>query len=92
MADPASLHPAGAPVQATCSSEDLALLRRYGTAPSHSGGQTPFRTVFLERKSKWGDRVAKRRVVVSEADLPHLARAAATEGAGTLNLRYSSLN
>ncbi len=29
--------------------------------------------MFLERKSKWGDRVAKRRVAVPEHELPHLA-------------------
>jgi hypothetical protein len=34
-------------------------LRRYGPAP----------WAFLERKSKWGDRVAKRRTAVAEADL-----------------------
>ena len=38
-------------------------LRRYGSALS----------VFLERKSKWGDRVAKRRTLVSEVELPLLA-------------------
>jgi hypothetical protein len=39
-------------------------VRRYGSMP----------WTFLERKSKWGDRVAKRRVAVPEHELPHLAR------------------
>ena len=38
-------------------------LRRYGSAAE----------VFLERKAKWGDRVAKRRTAVPEAELPLLA-------------------
>lgn len=38
-------------------------VRRYGLAP----------WTFLERKSKWGDRVAKRRTVVPEEELPLLA-------------------
>lgn len=38
-------------------------VRRYDSAP----------WVFLERKSKWGDRVAKRRVLVPTAELPLLA-------------------
>ncbi|MCI0460635.1 MAG: polyphosphate polymerase domain-containing protein [Gemmataceae bacterium] len=38
-------------------------MRRYGAAP----------WTFLERKSKWGDRVAKRRTVVPEEELPLLA-------------------
>ena len=39
-------------------------VRRYGAA-----GWT-----FLERKSKWGDRVAKKRVAIPDADLMHLTR------------------
>src|SRR5439155_22125195 len=38
-------------------------VRRYGSAPE----------VFLERKSKWGDRVAKPRTAVPAAELPLLA-------------------
>src|SRR5262249_37621424 len=38
-------------------------VRRYGPAP----------WAFLERKSKWGDRVEKRRTAVSEDELPLLA-------------------
>ncbi len=38
-------------------------VRRYGAAP----------WAFLERKSKWGDRVAKRRTAVAEEELPLLA-------------------
>jgi hypothetical protein len=37
-------------------------VRRYGDAPG----------AFLERKSKWGDRVAKRRTAVPEEELPRL--------------------
>jgi hypothetical protein len=37
-------------------------LRRYGIGPA----------VFLERKSRWGDRVAKRRTLVSPADIGRL--------------------
>jgi hypothetical protein len=39
-------------------------VRRYGSTS----------WTFLERKSKWGDRVAKRRVAVPEHELPTLAR------------------
>jgi VTC domain len=42
-------------------------LRRYGSEP----------LVYLERKSKWGDRVAKRRSAVAEGELPRLAEGAA---------------
>jgi hypothetical protein len=38
-------------------------LRRYGSAP----------WAFLERKSKWGDQVEKRRTAVPEGELPFLA-------------------
>lgn len=38
-------------------------VRRYGECPE----------IFLERKSKWGDRVAKRRLIISEEELPLLA-------------------
>jgi hypothetical protein len=40
-------------------------LRRYGSAP----------WAFLERKSKWGDRVEKRRTAIPEPELPLLANA-----------------
>ena len=39
-------------------------VRRYGAAP----------WTFLERKSKWGDRVAKRRVAITDEELVHLTR------------------
>lgn len=41
-------------------------LRRYGSAP----------WTFLERKSKWGDQVEKRRTAIPEGELPLLALAA----------------
>jgi hypothetical protein len=44
-------------------------VRRYGSAP----------WAFLERKSKWGDRVEKRRTPVPDAELPLLAGPASGE-------------
>jgi hypothetical protein len=39
-------------------------VRRYGSDP----------VVYLERKTKWGDRVAKRRLSITLAELPYLAQ------------------
>ena len=59
-----------------CDTPELDVFHRSSNWPAASAWPAPLRLasgVFLERKSKWGDRVAKRRTLVPDVELPVLA-------------------